>query len=484
MPTSEPVSNGSSYTVPFIINGEERRSDRTFDVVSPATSKVSHQCSSASVGDAEDAVNAAANALPEWRKVPPRERRDIFLKAAGVMEGRRDELVGYMRQETCGAESWCNFNVDTAIDFIKDVAGRCGSVEGNIPQTMDPGVTGLVLKEPYGVVLSIAPWNAPYILGTRSVVFPLGAGNTVVLKATELAPRTMWAIASVFQEAGLPKGALNVVATEPARAAEVTTSLVSNPLVKKINFTGSTAVGRLIGKLAGEHLKPVVLELGGKAPAIVWEDADLANAATQCALGSFLNAGQICMSTERVIVHKNIAQKFKETFKETVENIFSPDGAAPMLISAAAVQKNRKLIEDATSKGASVVLGDLDTNEASSSGMRPIILENVTPDMDIYHGESFGPSVSLYQVEAEEEAIRMANDTEYGLTSAVFTEDLRRGLRFAKAIETGAVHINSMSVHDESALPHGGAKSSGYGRFNAAHGLDEWVRTKTITFKN
>lgn len=326
--------------------------------------------------------------------------------------------------------------------------------------------------------------NAPYILGTRSIAFPLGAGNTVVLKATELAPRSMWGIVSVFNEAGIPKGVLNMIATEPASAADVTTSLISNPHVKKINFTGSTAVGRIIGKLAGEHLKPVVQELGGKAPAIVWEDADLELAAKECALGSFLNAGQICMSTERVIVHKAIAQKFKETFASTVEKIFASGPKAPILISSAAVEKNHKLVKDATSKGASLVYGDPDKDDSSATRMRPIILEKVTRDMDIYYGESFGPTVSLFEVETEEEAIDMANDTEYGLTSAVFTEDLRRAMRFARAIETGAVHINGMSVHDESALPHGGAKASGYGRFNATHGLEEWVRTKTITFKN
>ncbi|KAH8174505.1 aldehyde dehydrogenase family protein [Sarocladium implicatum] len=479
------ASNGdSNYTVPFIINGEEISSERTFAVKSPALSEPSHKCSSASVHDAKNAVQAAADALPAWRGTPPIERRNIFLKAAEIMERRRAELVGYMLQETGDVESWCHFNLDVAIDFIKDVAGRCGAIEGAIPQTMDPNLTGLVLKEPYGVVLSIAPWNAPYILGTRSVVFPLGAGNTVVLKATELAPRCMWGIVSVFNEAGITQGALNMIAAEPAAAAEVTESLICNPHVKKINFTGSTAVGRIIGKLAGEQLKPLVQELGGKAPAIVWQDADLELAAKQCALGAFLNAGQVCMSTERVIVHKAIASKFKEAFASTVEKIFSSGPAAPILITSAGVEKNRKLVKDATSKGASLVYGKLDMTEASTTRMRPIILEKVTSDMEIYYGESFGPTVSLFEVETEEEAITMANDTEYGLTSAVFTEDLKRGLRFARAIETGAVHINGMSIHDESSLPHGGAKASGYGRFNAAHGLEEWVRTKTITFKN
>ncbi|KAK0391967.1 hypothetical protein NLU13_1465 [Sarocladium strictum] len=473
-----------THTVPFIINGEEISCDRTFDVTSPVTSKVSHRCCSAGVSEAEKAVQAAADALPTWRQTPPLERRNIFLKAADIMERRREELVGYMLQETTDVEQWANFNINVSIDLIRDVAGRCGTIEGAIPQTMDTSLTGLVVKEPFGVVLSIAPWNAPYILGTRSVCFPLGAGNTVVLKASELAPRTMWAIVSVFHEAGIPKGALNMIASEPSLASEVTTSLVSNPHVKKINFTGSTAVGRIIGKLAGSHLKPMVQELGGKAPAIVWEDADLELAAKEAALGGFLNAGQICMSTERIIVHKAIAEKFKETFKATVQAIFDSGASAPLLINEAAVQKNRKLVTNATSKGASLIYGDPENIESTATRMRPIILDKVSRDMDIYYGESFGPTVSIFEVETEEEAIELANDTEYGLTSAVFTENLKTGLRFAKAIETGAVHINGMSVHDESALPHGGAKASGYGRFNSSHGLEEWVRTKTITFKN
>lgn len=292
----------------------------------------------------------------------------------------------------------------------------------------------------------------------------------------------MWAIVSVFQEAGVPDGALNVISTKSTSAAEMTKSLIANPHVKKINFTGSTSVGRIIGKLAGEHLKPVVLELGGKAPAIVWEDADLDLAAKQCTLGAFINAGQVCMSTERVIVHKAVAEDFKKRLIATVGQIFANDAPAPVLIADAAVEKNTKLVKDATSKGASVLFGETEANKGTR--MRPIILDKVTKDMDIYYTESFGPTVSLFEVEDEEGAIELANDTEYGLTSAVFTEDLRRALRFAKGIETGAVHINNMSIHDESALPHGGAKASGHGRFNASHGLEEWVRTKTVTFRN
>lgn len=293
----------------------------------------------------------------------------------------------------------------------------------------------------------------------------------------------MWAIVSVFEQAGLPKGVMNFIAHEPSAAASVTSALISNPLVKKINFTGSTAVGRIIGKLAGENIKPVVLELGGKAPAIVWEDADLDLAAEHCAIGSFDHFGQVCMGTERILVHKAIKAPFLDKFAAAVEKMF-PSGNSPVLINSLAVEKNKQLVKDAVSKGASLLVGSQDTQESSNTRLRPFVLDKVSKDMDIYKTESFGPTVSIIEIETEEEALQVANDTEYGLSSAVFTEDLRRGLRFAREIETGAVHINSMSIHDESNLPHGGAKSSGFGRFNTSRGLDEWTRTKTVTFRN
>lgn len=293
----------------------------------------------------------------------------------------------------------------------------------------------------------------------------------------------MWGLCSVFHEAGLPKGVLNMLVHEHVNAPAITSSLISNPQVKKVNFTGSTAVGRIIGRLAGENLKPVLLELGGKASAIVWEDAELENAATQCALGAFLNSGQICMSTERILVHKSVRAEFEKKLVSAVENIFGPQTPAPILINSTAVNKNKKLLADALSKGAKLLYGNPDAQEETTTCMRPVIISGITTDMDIYKTESFGPTVAVYEIETEEEALRIANDTEYGLTSAVFTEDLRRGLRMAKEIETGAVHINSMTVHDEATLPHGGAKESGYGRFNTNKGLAEWVRSKTVTFK-
>jgi len=281
----------------------------------------------------------------------------------------------------------------------------------------------------------------------------------------------------------LPPGALNVLYHRPQDAAEVTTALIEHTAVKKINFTGSTLVGSIIAGQAGKNLKPVLMELGGKASAIVCEDADLKKAGTQCALGAFLHSGQICMSTERILVHSSIIKPFRTALQGSIDAIF-PSHTPAVLIASAGVEKNKRLIADAVSKGANVVHGDHKIEESSKTRMAPIVVEGVKEGMDLFHTESFGPSVSLIPFETEEEAIKLANDTEYGLSGAVFTESLGRGLRIAKQIETGAVHINSMSVHDEPNLPHGGAKKSGWGRFNSKWGLEEFLRTKTITYQD
>lgn len=278
----------------------------------------------------------------------------------------------------------------------------------------------------------------------RAALYPLAAGNTCILKGSELCPRTWWAIGSALSEAGLPAGVLNILVHRPEDAAQVTTALIEDPAIKKINFTGSTAVGRIIASTAGKNLKPVLLELGGKASAIVLEDANLQTAAVQCALGAFLHAGQICMSSERILVHKDIKPQFLEAFKGAVEGIFGGDNPAPILIAAPGVEKNKKLIANAVQNGAKIVQGDHEkdelhpeTKEPSATRMRPIIVDGVNKNMELFHTESFGPSVSVIEISSDAEAIEIANDTEYGLSGAVFTENLARGLRIAKQIESG-----------------------------------------------
>lgn len=284
--------------------------------------------------------------------------------------------------------------------------------------------------------------NAPYILGVRSVLYAIAAGNATVLKGSELSPRCYYNIGRIFTEAGLPDGVLNVLYTTRDDSPAVTSQLINSPVIKKVNFTGSTAIGSIIAATAGKALKPCLMELGGKASAIVLDDADIETAATQCALGAFVHSGQVCMSTERILVHKSIIDKFRPALKGFLEHFDA--GPAPIVVQGVAIEKNRKLVEDAVTKGAKVVHGDHksqekhpETGEISATRLRPIVVEGVKEEMDLYHQESFGPSVSLIEIESEEEAIRIANDTEYGLTSAVFTKDLGRALRIAKQIEAG-----------------------------------------------
>ncbi|EFY86960.1 aldehyde dehydrogenase, putative [Metarhizium acridum CQMa 102] len=400
------------------------------------------------------------------------------------MAKRRKELGEYLNQEIGANQGYQDFIIGLSIEGLKDTAGRiAGACQGWVPESVHEGMKAMVLKRPYGVNLGIAPWNAPYHLGFRSVTFPLATGNTAILKGAEFSPRCYWAIADIFREASLPDGVLNLLFHRPDHAAAVTESLIAHPHVKKINFTGSTKVGSILAASAGRHLKPCLMELGGKANAIVLKDADLEKAAVQCATGAFMNAGQICMSTERILVHASVVRDFEPILKRTINDIFGSTLATPTLVTSASAARNRALVQDAISKGAtSLDICSADLGEMVETKMRPVVLTNVDKSMELYGGESFGPSVSLYSFDSEEEAIELANDTEYGLAASVFTENLGSGFRIAERLESGAVHINSMTVHDEYSLPHGGVKKSGWGRFNGYQGLNEFLYCKTVTW--
>lgn len=471
--------------VPLWINGQEVVTDTTFEVNSPSTSQPLWASSSASEQHVAEACEAAEKAFKTWRKTKAGDIQSILLKAADIMEARRAELVGYMMEETGSLDAFAQFNITTTIDNFRSVSGLAATISGYIPQTKTPGQGAFLFKEPMGVILGIAPWNAPYILGVRAFLYPIAAGNTCVLKGSELSPRTYWAMGSILKEAGLPDGVLNVLYHRPQDAAAVTNKLIEHPSIKKLNFTGSTIVGSIIAAKAGKELKPCLMELGGKASAIVCEDANIEHAAFQVALGSFLHAGQICMATERVLVHRAILTPFAEALQSATAKIYAPTADAPVLIAKAGVEKNAKLRQDAVSKGAKIIYGggnDTPSSPSSAHRIQPLIISDVKKDMEIWYTESFGPTLSLIAIESDAEAISIANDTEYGLSGAVFTSNLGRGLKIAKEIDSGAIHINSMSVHDEAGLPHGGVKKSGWGRFNAQWGLEEFVRIKTVSY--
>ncbi|EXK27389.1 NAD-dependent aldehyde dehydrogenase [Fusarium oxysporum f. sp. melonis 26406] len=475
----------TSKTIPLIINGKDIVTDKTFQTISPLNNEVVWNCSAVSQNHIDEAVSTANAAFPAWSKTKPSHRRDIFLSAANIMERRREELLHYLHQEMGAGVDFQNFILGLAIEGLKDTAGRiAGAVTGSVPESIHEGMRAMILKRPYGVNLGIAPWNAPFHLGLRSITFPLATGNTAILKGAELTPACYWAIADVLRDAGLPDGCLNLVFHRAQEAPGVIESLVSHPDMKKINFTGSSGVGAIISSIAGKHLKPVVMELGGKASSIVFKDADLAQAAENCARGAFFNAGQICMATERILVHSSIATEFQNVLAKTVNAMFGSQEDTPVLITSAAAKKNRALVEDAISQGAKpldMFTTELDANTVDTK-MRPVVLTNMSTSMDLYRQESFGPSVSWFAFDTEEEAIKLANDTDYGLSASIYTENLGTAFRVAEQLDSGAVHINSMTVHDEFALPHGGVKKSGFGRFNGYQGLDEFMYCKTITW--
>jgi acyl-CoA reductase-like NAD-dependent aldehyde dehydrogenase len=341
------------------------------------------------------------------------------------------------------------------------------------------------VRAPVGVVVGIAPWNAPVILGTRAVAAPLAYGNTVVLKASEECPRTHAAIIGALNDAGLPAGVVNLVTNDKAEAAEVVEALIAHRAVRRINFTGSTGVGRIIAAKAAEHLKRTLLELGGKAPFVVLEDADVEEAAAAANFGAFMNSGQICMSTERIVVDSSVADSLGAKLAErasalTVGDPRDPGTMIGPVITPGARDRIVELIDDAREKGARVLCG----GSADGSLITPTVLADVTPEMRIYAEESFGPVVTMVTVDGDEEAVRVANDTDYGLSAAVFSRDVPRAMGVAERIESGICHVNGATVHDEPQMPFGGVKASGWGRFGGEAALDEFTELRWMTVQH
>lgn len=426
-------------------------------------------------------ANKAAAAFPRWSSLGPTEIRNRLLTAATLLEVRANELAAVMGREVGATRGWADFNVTTAVEMLRDAAALTTQVTGTVIPSNRPGVTAFGLRQPVGVVLGIAPWNAPVVLAVRAVATPLACGNTVVLKASEICPQTHMLVAAILQQAGIDGDALQVMTNEPSEASEVVETLIAHPTIRRVNFTGSTRVGRLVALAAARHLKPVLLELGGKAPLIVLDDANLDQAAKAAAFGAFVNQGQVCMSTERIVVDEKIADAFAERFAAIANTLTAgPIGAGNPLgpvVGLDAGERIQSLIWDAVSKGARLLAG----STTKVTQVDATIVDLVTPNMRIYDEECFGPVVSIVRVNGDEEAIRVANDTEYGLSSAVFSRDVGRALAVARRLETGICHINGSTVEDEPQMPFGGMKASGYGRFGGTFAIDEFTDLRWIT---
>jgi acyl-CoA reductase-like NAD-dependent aldehyde dehydrogenase len=456
----------------------------TFERRDPITGDVASRAAAASVGDAQAAADAAAAAFPTWSKLGPNARRSVLLKAADLLEGRAAEFVNLMATEIGATASWAQFNVKLAAAMLREAASLTTQITGEIIPSDKPGCVSMAVRQPAGVVLGIAPWNAPVILGVRAIATPLACGNTVVLKASEICPGTHHMIGAVLRDAGLPAGAINVITNAPENAPEVIEALIAHPAVRRINFTGSTRVGRIIAGTAARFLKPVLLELGGKASLVVLDDADLDAAVAASAFGAFMNQGQICMSTERIVVDNTVADDFVAKLAAKAESLQAGNPrhgnfALGSLVGVEAAERISGLVNDAVSKGAQLLAG----GRVDGTVMSATVLDHVTPAMRLYGEESFGPVVCVVRATGVEEAVRIANDTEYGLSAAVFGRDVTRALDVAHRIDSGICHINGATVHDEAQMPFGGVKASGYGRFGSKAGINEFTELRWITIE-
>jgi acyl-CoA reductase-like NAD-dependent aldehyde dehydrogenase len=456
----------------------------TFDRLNPVSGEVATRAAAASAADAKAAADAAAAAFPKWAALGPGARRALLNKAADLLEARAAQFATVLSTETGATAGWGHFNVHLAAGMLREAASMTTQISGEVIPSDVPGSLAMGIRQPAGVVVGIAPWNAPIILGVRAIAMPLACGNTVILKASEVCPATHRLIGAVLTEAGLGDGVVNVITHESKDAEAVAEALISHPAVKRVNFTGSTRVGKIIAAISARYLKPVVLELGGKAPLIVLDDADIDAAVNATVFGAFANSGQICMSTERVIVHEKVADEFASKLAKRVAALPSGDPRKGDFVLGAVVGKPTvdrvlKLVQEASAKGAKVLCG----GESDGTIMKGIVVDKVTPDMSLFREESFGPQVSITRVKSAEEAVKLANDTEYGLSAALFTRDIARGIELARQIESGICHINGPTVHDEAQMPFGGVKASGYGRFGGKAGVNEFTELRWITIQ-
>jgi acyl-CoA reductase-like NAD-dependent aldehyde dehydrogenase len=456
---------------------------RTTDV-DPYTGEVVATVAAGGPEDATRAVDAAAAAFDGWAATSPAERRRLLLRAADLLEAGTEDAVRLMTEETGAVAGWGYFNVNLASEMLREAAALVSRPIGEVLPTSMPGALSLAIRQPAGVVAAFAPWNAPIILGIRSVAAPLAAGNTVVMKPSEHAPLSAALfLADIFLAAGFPPGVCNVVTAAPEDAPAVAEALISDLRVRRLSFTGSTKVGRALGELAARHLTPAVLELGGKNSVIVLDDADLGYAVDAVAFASYMNAGQICMCADRVIVQRAVVEEFTLRLAEKAAKLTAGDPRDPAtvigpLITAAAADRVADLVGEAVSAGANVLAGGGRPDRAVYPAS---VVSGVTPAMRIEREEIFGPVCNVISVDDEAQAIAIANSTAYGLTAGVITEDVRRGLEVARRLRTGIVHVNDQSVDDEPQVPFGGVGDSGYGRFGGGAGLEAFTELRWVT---
>jgi acyl-CoA reductase-like NAD-dependent aldehyde dehydrogenase len=458
----------------------------TFDDRDPFSGETVARVAAGGAEDARLAIEAAAAAFPGWSAAPPAERQRVFLAAADILEGRRDEVVSLLARETGCTFGFAMFQLGFVPGLFRQAAAVAYAPIGQILPSDNPGTFAMGIRRPAGVVGAIAPWNAALILSARSIAAPLALGNTVVLKPSEWSPVSgglLWA--EIFAEAGMPGGVLNVVPHPPGGAPAIGDELVAHPAVRRLNFTGSTGVGRRLAEAAGRHLKRVVLELGGYNPLIVLADADLDYAVNATAFGAFLHQGQICMSARKVLVERAIADEFTARLAAKAGALKAGDPKEPdtiigPLINEDALATVKGRVEEAVAMGARVLAG----GAAVGPCFQATVLADVPADSELARQETFGPVLAVEVVEDAEQAVARANETSYGLSAGILTSDADRGLALAQRLESGIVHVNDQPVGDEPQMPFGGVKDSGWGRFGGQAVIDEFTELRWITVQS
>jgi len=457
----------------------------TFDDYNPYSGEVFARLPSGKRRDARKACDAAAAAFPEWSHTPPAKRQRYLLRAADIFEERQQEILNIVAQETGAAFGFGMFQTDFVSGLLREAAAQVHAIGGEIIPADLPGAFFMAIRQPVGVVAGIAPWNAPLILSLRAVALPMACGNTTVLKPSAEAPVSGGIVfAEVFEEAGFPKGVFNVVTNGPGFSGEVGDELIEHPKVQRLSFTGSSEVGRQIAEKAARHLKKVTLELGGNDPLIVLKDADVDYAVNAATFGRFNHQGQICMSSKRIIVERPLAAHFTKKFVEKARTLKvgdpqDPDTIVGPLINQGQVDKLHKQVQEAIKQGAKLVCG----GKYDRLCYYPTVLTNVAPSMNIAREETFGPVAPIIVVEDADEAVRVANDSRFGLSAGVITGDFQKGLEIAERLESGMVHINDSSLHDEPQVPFGGMKESGYGRHGGRAAIEEFTELRWISIQ-
>ena len=469
-------------TTPYI-NGQmiEVEPAEMSPVVNPANGKQFSKVFMAKPEHMTKAIDAAYAVKDVWGNTLPSERELILMRAADVLESMRGEVVELLIQEGGSTFGKSQFEVSYVVGVLRSAAGECRRIMGNTIPCDVPGRFSMAIRKPLGVVGGIAPFNFPLILATKKVAFALAAGNTFVLKPSEETSLVGLKIAEIFEKAGLPPGVLNVVTGDGPTLGE---ALYSDPRVKAVLFTGSTAVGRQIGVECARRGKKFDLEMGGKSPLLVMKDANLQYAVDTACFGLFIHQGQICMAGSRVIVEEPVYDQFLEMFTAKTKSLKVGDPSDPHTVIGPLIRASQcpfiaERIEAAKKEGARVLCGG--TYEGSY--FQPTVIADVTSSMAVFQEELFGPVASVIKAKDGDDAIRLANNSRYGLTSAVITNDLQFAMRCAMELESGSVHINGSTIHDEPHGPFSGVKDSGMGREGGQWSMDELTQLKWVTIQ-